>query len=269
MELFYRKTGQGHPFIILHGLYGASDNWVSIARWLSDYFEVYLIDQRNHGQSPHSPIHNYQVLASDLFTFMENLNLEKAIIMGHSMGGKTAMFFAIEHPEKISRLIIVDISPLSYVHRVQQNTRSFNHYYLLNALKTINLSTLTSRDEALEQLSEAIPDLTLRQFLLKNLYRNRMNIFAWKINIDALYSNMNHILDGLNPQLFDGGLGLTGFPILFIAGEKSDYITKADIEAIDTIFPNATLNTVKNAGHWLHAENPKEFIKFVHQFVLA
>ena len=168
MELAYRKYGEGHPFLILHGLYGTSDNWVSIARNLSEFFEVYTIDLRNHGRSPHAPEHSYELMAQDLSEFMVQHKLPKAVILGHSMGGKVAMYFAHMFPEKVSRLIVADISPRSYLQNPELHPQYTQHKTILNALASAPLHTFTKREEVDAHLSHAIGDTRIRQFLMKN-----------------------------------------------------------------------------------------------------
>ncbi len=262
MELFFRKYGEGPPLIIIHGLYGSSDNWVSIGRNLSEYFEVYLIDQRNHGRSPHSDKHNYNLLKEDLREFMDNQNIEKAILLGHSMGGKTAMFFATDYPERVSHLIVADISPLSY-----KNTGSFqllSHTTILNALCNIDFSNISSREDIDIILSKSIPQDKLRQFLLKNIKRSKDNKYSWSLNLETIQNEFTNIMEGLD----NNKSGITGFPVLFIKGENSEYISGQDIEAIELVFPYAEIETIPNAGHWLHAEQPDEFLRIVREFIL-
>ncbi len=265
MNLFFRKLGQGPPLIIIHGLYGSSDNWFTIGKKLAENFEVYLIDQRNHGQSPHTPDHNYSLLKEDLKEFMDQQLIEKAIIIGHSMGGKTAMYFSADYPERITSLIVVDISPLSYL-----STNSFQllqHKTIIKIMAEIDFSTITSREQVDGLLSGKIVQKQVRQFLLKNLKRSHNNKFYWSINISALQENLQKIIDGLSLQDFANKKTITGFPVLFIKGSESDYILENDQRAITTIYPQAEIKTIQNAGHWVHAEQPDEFMKVVTLFL--
>ena len=262
MKLFFRKYGEGPPLIIIHGLYGSSDNWVSMGRQLAENFEVFLIDQRNHGQSPHSPDHNYQVLKEDLLEFMDSQSIEKAIILGHSMGGKTAMFFAVDYPERVSRLIIADISPRSY--KSTKSSQLLSHSDIIRAMFNVDFYGITSRDEIDEILSKSIPDERIRQFLLKNVKREKDNTYSWSINIRAIKHELENIMDGLSEDQTE----VTGFPVLFLKGENSEYIQDADRKLIYQIFPFADIETVPNAGHWLHAEQPEIFIQKVIDFIL-
>ena len=262
MKLFYRKYGEGAPIIIVHGLYGASDNWHSIARVLSENFEVFLIDQRNHGRSPHSDEHNYDVMLEDLYEFIENQNIDKAILIGHSMGGKTVMHFANKYPEKVSNLIVLDIAPKSYVEIAKKNKGEINHNGILKALINIDFSIIKSRNDVDKELEKTIKDIRIRQFLLKNIHRNKENYLNWSLNIKALYNNLDKILDGFNHN-YNVEKSIVGFPVLFIKGANSNYIVKEDLKLIENIFPYAELKTIENAGHWLHAEQPKELVLLI------
>lgn len=262
MKLFYRKYGEGPPLIILHGLYGSSDNWVSVGKELAKNFEVYLVDQRNHGNSPHTADHNYSLMKEDLHEFMEQQAIDKAIIVGHSMGGKTAMFFAADYPEKISRLIVVDISPRSY--KTTSSTQLKIHESIIRAMYNVDFYGIQNRQEIDEILAKSIPDNRIRQFLLKNVNRSKNNEYSWSINIKTIKNELPHIMDGLN----DNHPEITGFPVLFIHGEKSDYILDEDKKSIYSIFPYADFESIPNAGHWLHAEQPELFLKTVTDFIL-
>lgn len=262
MKLFYRKYGEGVPLIIVHGLYGASDNWVSIAKVLADNFEVYLIDQRNHGRSPHSREHNYRLMVNDLYEFLEGQNIDKAILIGHSMGGKTVMHFAKEYPEKVEALIVLDIAPKSYIELSKK--ASIHHYLILNAMRSIDFSKVTSRKDIEMQLAESINDERIRRFLLKNIHRDQNNSFSWSLNVEALYQNIDEIMNG---ELLPPQEPISGFPVLFIRGADSNYILDKDIEKIHAIFPYAELKTIENAGHWLHAEQPEKLLKIIYAFL--
>ncbi len=262
MELFFRKYGEGPPLIIIHGLYGSSDNWVSIGRQLAKHFEVYLIDQRNHGKSPHSPDHNYDLLKEDLREFMDLQSIKKAIIIGHSMGGKTAMFFATDYPEKVSHLIVADISPKSY--KSTNSQQLLAHNTIISAMYNLDFYGITSREEIDAILAKSIPETRVRQFLLKNIKRSKDNEYSWSLNIRAIRNELPNIMDGLKETQNE----ITGFPVLFIKGEKSDYILEDDKKEILKIFPYADFETIPNAGHWLHAEQPGLFLKTLENFIL-
>jgi len=267
MDLHYRHIGKGPPLIVLHGLYGSSDNWITVGRILSEKFEVFLPDQRNHGNSPHSKEHNYMLLKNDLLGFMDRQNINKAIIIGHSMGGKVAMFFAADYPERIQSLIVVDISPGSYKSLQEPMNQITLHMNIISTMMAVNFSEVKSRTDVDSQLATGIPSRRIRQFLLKNVTRDNKGKYSWKLNIGALYNNLPEIMDGLNIQRITKGDKLKDFPVLFIKGEKSDYITESDYPAIYTLFPEAEIVSIPGAGHWLHAEQPELFIKTVTGFL--
>lgn len=268
MKLFYRETGHGPDLIIIHGLYGSSDNWMSVARALSEDFHVYLIDQRNHGNSPHSPVHDYPSMCEDLAEFIADKNISNPVILGHSMGGKTAMFYAACHPEEISALIVVDISPRTYIIREDSGERFSGHKKIMEAMMQLDLEHITTRQEALDALATSIPAERVRQFLLKNLYRDEQNRFRWKINIEALYRNLPEILKGLDHDPLAEGKSFSGFPVLFVRGGDSTYIQDSDIVLIRKIFPYAEIVTIPGTGHWVHAEQPGIFLETVRSFLL-
>lgn len=266
MQLFFRKSGTGPSLIILHGLYGSSDNWYSIARELSDTFTVYLVDQRNHGNSPHDPEHNYAILAADLNEFMQQHHIEKALIMGHSMGGKTALFFGLKYPEKVIKMIVVDISPLGYG-KNSESLAGSEHMKIIRTLLTIDMDRLTRREDAGKILMKTIPSAMVRQFLLKSLKRTKDGKFHWALNIHALHDNMPAIFDGVIEEEVTDPRGIPQFPLLFIKGERSDYMGTRDIATIRHYFPWAGITVVAGAGHWLHAEQPGAFLNAVRDFI--
>lgn len=251
MKLNFKKAGSGPPLVILHGLFGSADNWFSIARELQEDFTLYLIDQRNHGDSPHSEEWNYQVMVEDLHELFEEEGLEKVFLMGHSMGGKTAMNFALSYPERVEKLIIADIAPRYY---------PVHHQEILNGLKALPISSIKSRKEADELLANYIPELGIRQFLLKSLGRDA-NGFVWKINIPVIAANIEEV--GQQLESDEQYLGDT----LFLGGERSDYIQASDLEEIISFFPNYQLKTISNAGHWLHAEQPHAVVVEIQSFL--
>lgn len=251
MELFYREVGEGPPMVILHGLFGSSDNWFTQAKMLGEKYRVYLVDQRNHGQSPHSDEHDYKLLAEDLKNFLAEKSIADPIIIGHSMGGKTAMNLAVAHPELLKVLIVVDIAPKEYPVR---------HDSIIDGLKAMDLAQIDSRKEADEALAEYIDSFEVRQFLLKNLQRKKEGGFEWKINLKALDANLEKISEGLQyPGVFDK-------PTLFIRGERSNYILKDDYDSIHKIFTSATIISLET-NHWVQAEKPQEFVDSVLEFL--
>ena len=242
MKLNYKKLGKGHPLLILHGLYGASDNWLTIAKELSNNFTVYIIDQRNHGDSPHANSHTYQDLKEDLLEFMNDHKIEKAILLGHSMGGKTVMFFAADHPERVSSLLVVDIAPKNYSKISDYAPQTIDHSCIVKAMLNLDLSLYKNRTEIDAKLTESITSKRVRQFLLKNLKRDENKQFIWKLNIKTINDYLPQIMDGIDGDRFAEGKGITAFPVLFIRGEKSNYISDNDHNLIRTIFSKSRNN---------------------------
>jgi len=260
MKLFYRKFGDGPPLIILHGLYGSSDNWVSIAKSISDSFTVYLPDQRNHGQSPHSDVHDYNSMRDDLFEMVNELHIRKFFLAGHSMGGKTAIAFAAKWPEMIYGLLIADISPFT-----NGNTRKLEYSQHLTILKTIlstDVSSVSSRDEAESFLTEKISSEKVRGFILKNLKRNAGGVFTWKLNASSLFNNLDKIMAGLDLKE-EFSEPITGFPVIFLKGGNSEYLISSDMPDINKVFPASEFAEIIGAGHWIHADKPDEVIKYL------
>lgn len=251
MKLYYRQRGQGTPIVILHGLFGCSDNWFTIARKLEEEYRVILPDLRNHGQSPHSEEWDYTAMSDDLYDLFNELQLDSANLMGHSMGGKVAIEFAARYPEKINKIVVVDIAPKYY---------PVHHMEILNGLRSIDLNTLQSRNEADKKLAETIQEPGIRQFLLKNLARND-DKFYWKINLDVIEKKIENVGEGMDDAIE------IDLPALFIRGEKSDYILNEDYDLIRDIFPKAKIATIKNSGHWVHAEKPAELLDMLTYFL--
>lgn len=253
LELNYKTFGQGNPIIILHGLFGTLDNWQTIAKQLAEHYSVYIIDQRNHGRSPHAEPFDYPTMASDLQHFMENNWIYKAHILGHSMGGKTAMQLALDFPDMVDKLVVVDIAPKTY---------PSGHDAIFDALLGLDLKEIKNRKEADAALQAKIPDFGVRQFLLKNLSKNKKSgFYEWKMNLSVIYDSYQNILDNLDASdTFDG-------ETLFIKGDKSDYIQNDDLSLLQTYFPEAKLKTVKDAGHWVHAEQPQALLEMVLAFL--
>ncbi|HAQ71231.1 alpha/beta fold hydrolase [Cyclobacteriaceae bacterium] len=252
MKLHFKKFGSGPPLIILHGVFGSSDNWKTLANHLMITFEVYLVDQRNHGLSPHSDDLNYQVMTDDLKELLHNEQIEKCCLLGHSMGGKTAMNFAVQYPEKIMKLIIVDIAPKRYPP---------HHQNILQGVHSLKINEINTRKEADDLLSTTINNSGIRQFILKNLSRNPEGLFYWKINWKAIEDNIQAIgAPLLSHDLFTG-------EVLFIRGAQSDYILNEDEPLLKKHFPNAVLMTIQKAGHWVHAEQPAQLLALINQFI--
>ncbi len=255
MKLFYRHFGDGgQPVVILHGLFGISDNWVTIGRRLGEKYDVFIPDQRNHGQSPHSDTFNYYALVDDLYEFIEDHGLTNPVVIGHSMGGKVAMNFALEHPSKADKLVVVDMSVREYKARKQ-------HIEIIEALLSVDMSKVKSRAEVEKLVSEKVESPRIIQFVMKNLYRVNNNTFAWRINIKGIYENLEDIFLGIESSYtFDK-------PALFIKGELSDYILDEDYDLIGKYFPKAQFHTIKGATHWVHAEKPDELCDVVDRFL--
>ncbi|MCB0379665.1 MAG: alpha/beta fold hydrolase [Flavobacteriales bacterium] len=254
MKLNYKKLGEGTPLIILHGLFGSLDNWMSIAKELSSDFEVYLVDERNHGQSPHSNEFSYEVMAEDLYEFIQEHHIVNPIVLGHSMGGKTAMQFAMNYPSSLSKLIVADIAPKAY---------PVHHRQIIDGLLSLNFEVIKTRQEADMELSKHISDISVRQFLLKNLYWIESGKLAWRFNLSVINDNIDMVGVGLK------NINIFSKPTLFVRGEKSNYVLDSDFEEIKKIFSDAKIETISNSGHWVHAENPTEFLQIVKSFLMS
>ena len=252
MELNFKKIGQGQPLLILHGLFGSADNWLGIANDLKKNYTLYLVDQRNHGDSPHHEEWDFKVMSDDILDFVEKQNLEKTHIMGHSMGGKAAMNFALNHPGRVEKLIVVDIAPRYY---------PVHHQTILDGLNAIDLNQLKSRNAADEILAKYEKDKGVRQFLLKSLGRNDQGNYFWKINLPVITEKIENVSRAIDHQ------GSFDKPTLFMGGANSQYIQDSDKEEIEKYFPNSQIIKMKNAGHWIHAEQPEAVVKTVRMFL--
>jgi pimeloyl-ACP methyl ester carboxylesterase len=244
--------GKGAPLLILHGFLGMSDNWKTLGTKLAENFQVHLIDQRNHGRSFHSDEFDNELLVEDLHNYISNNNLQKVNLLGHSMGGKVAMLFAVTYPDLVDKLIVADISPRAY---------KPHHQQILAALNAVNFQIQNTRKKVEEILEVYIQDVGILQFLLKNVYWKNKGELDFRFNLNSLTENYNEVGEAL-PSFteFNGDT-------LFLKGEKSDYITENDKPLIKAHFENAQIITVKNAGHWLHAENPTQFYNEVVSFL--
>lgn len=263
MELFYRKEGTGSPIVIVHGLYGSSDNWLNLGKHLAEKHTVYMVDQRNHGRSAFASSHTYNDLRDDLEEFFDRHNIEKAILLGHSMGGKVAMWFAADFPERIEKLVIADIAPKDYL-LLKEEGQFYLHRNILLAMQEIDFSQVKSRSDVDDFLAERIDDERVRQFLLKSVERNKKTKqYQWRVNAEVLYDHLDEIVGGVNKLWFDDRIPITAYPVIFIRGLLSKYIQDEDINLIKEIYPEANVVDIPGAGHWLHAEKPKEFIKAV------
>ncbi len=254
MQLNYKVYGEGRPMIILHGLFGSSDNWMSIAKKIAERgYQVFLPDQRNHGDSPWSEEWNYEVMSEDLHELIKHQQIEHPVLIGHSMGGKVAMFFAGKYPDQaLSKLVIVDIAPKAY---------PIHHDQILDALLSLDLSQINARREADQALAKYLDEPGVRQFLLKNLDRDEENRFRWKVNLPVIHEKIDMV-----GEPFPENLKYEG-PTLFIKGARSAYIQEGDEALIQTYFPQARLQTVSEAGHWVHAEQPQAFLELLMDFL--
>jgi len=252
MKLHYRELGEGRPLIILHGLFGFSDNWQTHGKKLAEYFRVILVDLRNHGHSDWSDEISYQLMADDVFELCQELNLEEVHLIGHSMGGKVAMQFANDYEYLLEKLVIVDIGFKAY---------PMHHEHILAGIHAVDLPKIKARRQAEEQMSKYIDNDDIKQFLLKNLYWKEKGKLAWRMNVEVLEKNMSHILE----EIF---LSEISVPTLIIRGELSDYILNEDIESIETRFIDTEIKTIDNAGHWVHAEKADVFLDTLLSFCL-
>lgn len=252
MKLHYREIGEGKPVVILHGLFGNSDNWQTHGKRFSEYYRVILVDLRNHGHSGWSDDFSYELMAADLKELFDDLNLEEVILLGHSMGGKTAMLFAQKHPELLEKLIVVDMGIKLYAP---------HHQHILEAINTLDLSTVENRSQAEQHLSKYIDSDGVKQFLLKNIYWVEKGKMAWRMNTPVLEREMDNILTAIErKECF--------VQTLFIRGGLSQYILDEDISEIEDVFPDSEFITIPDAGHWVHAEQPEAFIDAVLGFCL-
>ena len=254
MKLFYREFGSGQPVIILHGLFGQSDNWVTVARRIADQFHVFIPDQRNHGQSPHASVHSFPAMADDLSAFIEEHGIVNPIIIGHSMGGKTAMTYALENAGAVKKLVVIDISPRRYPERKI-------HTQVISQMMNIDLRTVTTRTEVEKILDSQISDSRVRMFIMKNLYYKLHGQLAWRLNLEAINQSMDLLFDGISSDNRYMG------PALFVRGGKSDYIRDSDIPLIENLFPSAIIKTISGASHWVHADAPEELCYLLSSFL--
>lgn len=251
LELAFEEFGNpdNSSLIILHGFFASSRNWRQVAEKLSAKFHVYVLDMRNHGASPHNPVMDYPSMATDLLRFIENRELKTVSLLGHSMGGKIAMWFALNHPDFVDHLIVADIAPVSYTHSFDDT---------IQALKALPLAEISNRKQAEELLASAIPELSYRQFLLQNLPLKNGE-YCWRIDLDVFYHMAPNIVAFPNTDHVEPFTGKT----LFIAGADSSYVKAEDISVL---FPQASISTIANAGHWLHVQQPDVFTELVEKF---
>ena len=251
--LHSKIEGSGKPLLILHGFLGMSDNWKTIgAQFASAGFQVHLLDLRNHGRSFHSDEFSYELMVQDVYDYCKANNLENVNIIGHSMGGKTAMLFAVTYPERIEKLIVADIGPKFCPQ---------HHQTILQGLNAVDFSKKPSRSQVEEIMSHYITDFGTRQFLLKSLYWLEPGQLAFRFNLPVFNKKIGEIGNPLPEN------AVFSKPILFIRGGKSDYILNEDFDNLKKHFPDSSIETIPDAGHWLHAENPKVFYEIANTFL--
>jgi len=258
VQLHFKEYGQGRAVILLHGLFGSSDNWHSLALRLSPSFHVLAPDQRNHGRSPHSDRMSYELMAADVVALMDSRGIGSAAVLGHSMGGKTAMQLALQFPDRVERLIVVDMAPRAYppVHRG-----------VMAALLALDLKLFSTRQAIEDALAPEIPDVSVRRFLLKNIGTTPGAGFFWKLNLRGLLDQNESLYRPVSPT--PPGAGPFSKPGLFVRGGKSDYLGPDDEPLIRSLFSNAAIRTVPEAGHWVHADAPEAFFRMVLDFLRA
>ncbi|MBD79289.1 MAG: alpha/beta hydrolase [Crocinitomicaceae bacterium] len=251
MKLNFKTFGEGEPLVILHGLMGMLDNWQSLAKEYANHFEVFILDARNHGHSEHSEEFSYEVMMYDLLEFCHEHHLDEINLLGHSMGGKTSMKFAQNFPDFVDKLIVADIAPIAYPVR---------HHKILQGLRALDFNKIKSRGEVDKILQEYIPEIGVRQFLMKSSYWVEKGKLGLRFNLDAIEKNIEPIGENTTDAIFNG-------ETLFIRGEKSNYVQEESLGLIDEYFPKNKLVTIPNAGHWLHAEQPKLFVEETLKFL--
>jgi len=252
MQLHFKQLGHGEPLVLLHGLFGQSDNWFGVAPKLAEKFHVLIPDLRNHGHSPHHAEMDYPLMAADVEKFFAAQKIESAHVIGHSMGGKVAMQFALNFPARVKKLVVVDMAPRAYQRR---------HDHIFEALLALDLASFQTRAEIEAALEPKIPSLNLRRFLLKNLGRNDHGKFVWKMNLRGVAENYSRLGEVLSLQ------NQFNKPALFIRGGESDYVNPADEVEIQRLFPLAQIQTIASANHWVHADAPEDFVRLVLDFL--
>jgi esterase len=252
MELYFKTLGEGKPLLVLHGLFGSGDNWLSLGKQWAEHYKVYLIDQRNHGHSPFADEMNYEVMSEDLYNFMANEGLRDVYLLGHSMGGKTALRFAQKYGFLIEKMVIADMGIKGY---------RPHHEEIFAALIKADVENKSSRKEVEDVLTSFNLDEGTKQFLLKNLYwKETGKQLSWRFNLDILYKNRMEVVKGLSDEKISN-------ETLFLVGGASSYVPATDFESIKELVPLATFEVLEGAGHWLHAEQPRQFVEKVIDFL--
>ena len=253
MILHSKIYGEGQPFLILHGLFGMGDNWITLGKkWTGDHREVHLLDLRNHGKSFHSETMNYSLLSEDLLNYIEYYMLSNPILLGHSMGGKSAMHFSLHHPDIVKSLIVIDIAPRSY---------PVHHQKIISSIKHVPINTMKSRRDLNNFLQENIDGPEIRGLLYKNSYHDEKNGFSFRFYLPGIENNYEELISTQNiGKIYNGRT-------LFLRGDESNYITNRDFSEIQNIFPRSEIITITKSGHWIHADNPKMVYEEVDRFL--
>jgi pimeloyl-ACP methyl ester carboxylesterase len=252
MKLNYRRSGSGPPLLLLHGLFGSLANLQTLGRALADTRDVIAVDLRNHGASPHGPGMSYAAMAGDLRELLDRLNVPSAALLGHSMGGKAAMRFALDYPDRTDVLIVLDIAPRAYAP---------HHEAEFDAMQALEPAAYSSRAQLDAALAERLQDAQNRQFLLTNIQRDADGRFGWRLDLDAIRAGYDEIVAAVDSDTSYSG------PALFVRGERSQYVSERDGATIRRLFPHAVIETVAGAGHWVHAEQPQEVARIVREFL--
>jgi esterase len=252
VQLHFKESGRGRALVLLHGLFGSADNWFGVVPRLAEKFHVLVPDLRNHGHSPHHPEMDYPLMAADVEKFFMARKIESASVIGHSMGGKVAMQFALQFPQRVEKLVVVDMAPRAYRR---------THDHIFEALLALDLPSFQTRSQIEDALAPEIPSLNLRRFLLRNLGRDDRGKFFWKMNLCGVAENYSRLGEVLSPQ------NHFAKPALFIRGGGSDYIQTTDEAEIHRLFSAAEIQTIPTAGHWVHADTPEEFLRLVLNFL--
>ena len=246
VKLFSRILGEEvlPELLIIHGLIGSADNWQTLGKRYAEHFRVHLLDARNHGRSPHSDEHSYDVMMKDLLEYLDDNHIDKAHLIGHSMGGKTVMLFAEEHPERVSKMIVADIAPCAY---------KAHHGPIFEALLSTDPSNATTRGEISDFLEKKLSsEPTLVPFLMKGLHREKSGGYSWKFNVSTLSKTLNGVTEEIP-------ISINTLPVLFIRGLNSNYVSDEELERIEGYYMQMEVSEIEDAGHWLHAEKPDEF----------
>ncbi|MCD4792220.1 MAG: alpha/beta fold hydrolase [Bacteroidales bacterium] len=262
MKLFYREYGVGPPLIFIHGFLGMSDNWIPVGKSFSKTHKVYLLDIRNHGQSPHSEEHNYNAMRSDIKEFMSYHKITKATLIGHSMGGKLVMNFACIFPDLVESIIVIDISPRSYLNNKNISGKALNHKELLNFMKNFDIKNIKDRKEVFSASNKKFGDEFINQMIQKNIKRNSDKSFSWKLNLEVLIDNIEHIAGKIEISEKSDKI-----KSLFIFGKESLYFSEKDYNSVKDNFPDSDVKVIKKSGHNIHIDNKERLIEEIKQFL--